>query len=135
MRSLGYIPLDRASPRQALQSIQLASKQLNRGYSLIIFPEGTRSTDGKLQEFKSGSIRLAFQSSTPVVPVSIAGSGKIQPKGTMKVKGQKVALIIGKPLIPQGTTKAERAKFLEHIRKVIIKNLQVASQAVASSQR
>ena len=131
MKVLGYIPIDRSSPRQALKSLQFASRQLGNGYSIIIFPEGTRSPDGRVQQFKSGSLRLALQSGAAVVPISLFGSGKIQPKGSIKVMGQKVCLVIGQALPPPGNTKEEKAKFLEHIRELIIKNLEIARRAVS----
>jgi 1-acyl-sn-glycerol-3-phosphate acyltransferase len=130
MKALGYIPLDRSNPRKALLSIRGALKQLEKGYSLILFPEGTRSTDGRVQEFKSGSMRLAFESASPVVPVSIYGSGKIQSKGSMEVKGQNIGLVIGKPMKPKSATKAERSQFLKQVREVIIENLDLAEAAV-----
>jgi 1-acyl-sn-glycerol-3-phosphate acyltransferase len=133
MKALGYIPLDRSNPRKALLSIRCALKQLEKGYSLILFPEGTRSTDGRVQEFKSGSMRLAFESASSVVPVSIYGSGKIQSKGSMKIKGQKVALVIGKPMRPWSSTKVERLQFLKQVREKIIENLNTAKDAAAFS--
>ncbi len=135
MQGLGYIPLDRSNPRKALQSIKFALKQMEKGYSLIIFPEGTRSTDGRVQEFKIGSARLAFESTSPVVPVSIYGSGKIQSKGSMKVKGQRIGLVIGKPMKPKSATKVEQSQFLRQVREVIIENLDLAEAAVAVSSK
>jgi 1-acyl-sn-glycerol-3-phosphate acyltransferase len=135
MKALGYIPLDRSNPRKALLSIRCALKQLEKGYSLILFPEGTRSADGRVQEFKSGSMRLAFESASSVVPVSIYGSGKIQSKGSMKVRGQKVALVIGKPMRPWNSSRVERSQFLKQVREKMIENLNTAKDAAAFSEK
>lgn len=68
------IPIDRENPRKAMKSIELAVERIKEGYSVIIFPEGTRSKNGKVNEFKKGSFKIATKAKAPIVPVSIDGS-------------------------------------------------------------
>ena len=65
------IPLDRQNPRDAIRVINEGVKNLKDGYSMMIFPEGTRSLDGKTLPFKKGSLKLAIKAKVPIVPVTI----------------------------------------------------------------
>jgi 1-acyl-sn-glycerol-3-phosphate acyltransferase len=69
------------------------------GNKILIFPEGTRSQDGSLGEFKRGSLLAALKAGVPVLPVAINGSYNIMPKGTKLIRPTKVRLSIGKPII------------------------------------
>jgi len=80
MRHAGYIPVERDDRRKALESMKEAAGRSAAGSSVVIFPEGTRSDDGQLIEFKKGGFVLALQSGVPVVPMSIRGSFEILPK-------------------------------------------------------
>ena len=79
MRRGGYIALDRGDGRKALQSLDAAAATIHQGKSVVLFPEGTRSPDGNLLPFKRGGFILARKADVPVVPVTINGSGKINP--------------------------------------------------------
>ena len=68
------IPLDRQNPRDAVRVINEGVKNLKDGYSMMIFPEGTRSLDGKHSPFKKGSLKLAIKAKVPIVPVTIDAS-------------------------------------------------------------
>ncbi len=80
MRHAGYIPVERDDRRKSLESMKEAAGRIAAGSSVVIFPEGTRSDDGKLIEFKKGGFVLALQSGVPVVPMSIRGSFEVLPK-------------------------------------------------------
>jgi len=98
MRRAGYIPVDRAHGRAALKSLDEAAERISGGTSVIIFPEGTRSRDGKLQPFKTGGIILAIKSGVPVVPMAIIGTHKILPKGRLLAKPGTVRIRLGAPV-------------------------------------
>jgi 1-acyl-sn-glycerol-3-phosphate acyltransferase len=98
MRCAGYIPIDRSHGRQAIKSLDEAAVKIGAGTSVIIFPEGTRSPDGKLHEFKAGAMLLAIKSGVPVVPVAIIGTYEILPKGKLLMKPGKVQICIGHPI-------------------------------------
>lgn len=79
MRSAGYIPINRGDGRDSLRSLDKAAQVIQRGTSVAIFPEGTRSNDGGLLPFKKGGFILAAKAGVPIVPVTIIGSGMINP--------------------------------------------------------
>ncbi len=98
MRRAGYIPIDRSHGRQAIKSLAEAAHKISAGTSVIIFPEGTRSPDGKLHEFKAGAMVLALKSGVPIVPVAILGTHEILPKGTLLMNPGKVQVRVGRPI-------------------------------------
>ena len=98
MRRAGYIPIDRSHGRQAIKSLEKAAKKIAKGTSVIIFPEGTRSKDGKLQKFKSGAMLLAIKSGVPLVPVAISGTYDVLPKGHLLVRSGQVRIKVGQPI-------------------------------------
>ncbi|MHB8764249.1 MAG: lysophospholipid acyltransferase family protein [Deferrisomatales bacterium] len=83
MRALGYIPVDRKNPGASRSSIGAAARQVAAGAPVLLFPEGTRSPDGRLLPFKPGFVHLAAEARAPVVPVVIEGSGVLWPKGAL----------------------------------------------------
>jgi 1-acyl-sn-glycerol-3-phosphate acyltransferase len=94
----GYISIDRSHGREALKSLNEAAERIAAGTSVILFPEGTRSLDGKLHDFKSGGMVLAIKSGVPLVPVGISGTYEILPKGTLLAKPGHVIIRVGKPI-------------------------------------
>ncbi len=112
----GSIPVDRSNGRKALKSLAEAAKRIQRGCSVIIFPEGTRSDDGKLQTFKSGGMVIAIKSKVEVVPLAICGSREILAKGELLPKPGTITLRIGDPINIDGYVmkqKTELAKMLQ----------------------
>jgi len=81
MHGLGTIPVHREGGRQALNALDDAVPVLKSGELVGIFPEGTRSPDGRLYRGRTGVARLAMQAGVPVIPIGILGTDKVQPKG------------------------------------------------------
>jgi 1-acyl-sn-glycerol-3-phosphate acyltransferase len=98
MRRAGYIPVDRSHGKQAIKSLDEAAQKIAAGTSVIIFPEGTRSKDGNLQDFKAGAMVLAIKSGVDIVPVAISGTHAILPKGKLLINPGKVLIRMGKPI-------------------------------------
>ena len=98
MRMAGYIPIDRSNRRAAMHSLEVASSRIKAGASVVIFPEGTRSQDGRLGEFKSGGFLLALKAEQPVTPVFINGSYRILPPHCLWMRPGKISVHIGQPL-------------------------------------
>ena len=98
MRRAGYIPIDRSHGRQAIKSLDEAARKIAAGTSVIIFPEGTRSRDGSIQEFKAGALVLAIKSGVDLVPVAIRGTFEILPKGRLMMTPGKVRIHVGRPI-------------------------------------
>ncbi len=98
MQRSGYIPLDRGDGRKALQSIDAAAATIHQGKSVVLFPEGTRTPDGNLLPFKRGGFILARKAAVPVIPVTINGSGKINPANQIRLYSGNITITLH-PLI------------------------------------
>lgn len=98
MHRVGYIPVDRSHGRQAMKSLDEAAKRIASGSSVLIFPEGTRSADGKLQEFKTGAVLLAIKAGVPIVPLGFNGSYSVLPKGAFLPRSGTIVIRIGEPI-------------------------------------
>jgi 1-acyl-sn-glycerol-3-phosphate acyltransferase len=98
MHGLGTIPVHREGGRAALYALDAAVPVLRSGELVGIFPEGTRSADGRLYRGRTGVARLAMEAGVPVVPVGMGGTDKIQPKGyTMpRLRARKSATVVVK---------------------------------------
>jgi 1-acyl-sn-glycerol-3-phosphate acyltransferase len=84
MRFVGFVPVDRKGVRGGKKSINLASRLMReKGYSYLIFPEGTRSRDGRTQAFKRGGFFLAMEGQAPIVPITIRGTYELMPRGVI----------------------------------------------------
>lgn len=125
MYSAGYIPIDRSDHRKALLSMNRAAEAVRNGTSIFIFPEGTRSPDGVMMEFKKGGFVLAAKSQQPIVPISISGSYRILPKNSKTIHPGPIRITIGKPIMPptSGTDAKSRDLLLKLVRDAILSNL------------
>jgi 1-acyl-sn-glycerol-3-phosphate acyltransferase len=81
MRTLGMIPIDREDPTESIGILNRLETGGREAFSLIMFPEGTRSRDGRMQPFKKGAFALAIRLGRPVVPIAIHGSSGVMPPG------------------------------------------------------
>lgn len=95
-----HIFVDRTNPKGIKRTIEEAKNTLKDGMSVVIFPEGTRSPDGKIKKFKRGAFQLAVDLNMPVVPMTINGSYKILSKTSFFVNPGKLTLEIHDPIIP-----------------------------------
>lgn len=117
MRKAGYISIDRENAREALKAIEEASQRIREGTNIIIFPEGTRSADGKLLPFKKGGFTLALRAMVPVVPIGIYGSSALQPKGSSIPREKGVIYIeIGDPIILEGMDRSRKTSVMDNVR-------------------
>ena len=123
MSRVGYIKIDRSNMRQAALSFRKAAEKIKSGASVVIFPEGTRSLDGKLQPFKPGLFSLALRSGVPVLPVSISGSKDIIRKGSLRVHRGRIKMVIGKPIYTYKYQSQGRASLMKDVREAIANNL------------
>ena len=101
MRLGGYIPVDRARSRDAAQrSVAAAAKALGDGLHIVVFPEGTRSGDGRLSVFKKGPFYLAKATGALVIPVVIAGTQRLLPRDSALIRPGEVTLTMLPPIDP-----------------------------------
>ena len=94
----GNFPIDQSDPRKTAGSLKNVIEGIRQGKSLAVFPEGTRSRDGKLQIFKQGAFKIALRAGVPIVPISIVGTNKLLPKGSLIPRPGRIDVIIGKPI-------------------------------------
>ncbi|MBW2672702.1 MAG: 1-acyl-sn-glycerol-3-phosphate acyltransferase, partial [Deltaproteobacteria bacterium] len=81
---VGYIFIDRGNHEKAQKSLEAAGEKIRAGSSVIFFPEGTRSANGKLQAFKKGGFVIALEAKVPILPVTVVGGKEILPKGSLR---------------------------------------------------
>lgn len=124
MRRIKCVFIDRKNPRQAIRALAEATDNLKQGFSMTIFPEGTRSQGRGLLEFKKGSIRLAEKSGVPIIPVTIIDSWKMYEANGKRVKPAKVTMVIDKPIYMDNLTEEDKSNLLQNIKKQIQANLQ-----------
>lgn len=116
MRRSGYIPVDRSNRKKSVQSMRHAIERISQGNSVVIFPEGTRSPDGHLKEFKAGSFTLAIQSQAPIVPIAVTGSRDVMPKHSRWIRGGRVEITIFPAVQTAGRSVEERNTLLQEVR-------------------
>ncbi len=128
MRKAGYIPIDRSHGRKAIKSLDEAAKKIAAGTSVIIFPEGTRSLDGKLHEFKAGAMVLAIKSGVPIVPVAIQGTFEILPKGKLLMRPGKVQIRVGNPIETKNYSSKDKHQLAKEAQDRVAELLYTCSQ-------
>lgn len=96
--AIGMVPVDRDDSRAAIASLDIALEVLGRGEAFGIYPEGTRSRDGRLYRGRTGVGHLAITSGAPVVPVALSGTEKLQPVGARLPRLVKVTVRFGEPI-------------------------------------
>ena len=120
MRGAGYIGIDRDDPRKAIRGMNEAAEKVSMGASILVFPEGTRSVDGELQNFKPGGFHLALKAGCDVVPLAILKSRLIVPKGSLRIQSGICSLHIGKPLPTAGVTRKNMPELMARVREAMM---------------
>ncbi len=120
LKALGHVRLDRTNLKQAIGAYEVASRYIrDERLSVLVFAEGTRSRTGLLQPFKTGPFVLAIESGAPVVPVYVAGTFGILPKGSIRVRSARVHVAVAPPLPTTGLTVEDRGALRDRAREVI----------------
>lgn len=130
MKRSGIIAIDRSNRRTTMHSIIVAAQRIKEGTSVIIFPEGTRTPDGQLQEFKKGALFIATKAQVPVVPIAIHGSFQIQPKDQWQVKGGPLHIEILPPISTEGLKSNDLDTLTQNVHDQIFQSLQGAQKNV-----
>lgn len=94
----GTIPVDRSDPRAAAGSLELAEEVLRRGEGFGVYPEGTRSPDGRLHRGRTGVARMALNTGAVLLPCAVTGTDKVQPAGSNGFRPGKVTVRFGRPV-------------------------------------
>lgn len=117
MRMADIVPVDRGNRDAGIAAVRAAAEVVKKGIHMAIYVEGHRSYDGKLLPFKKGPFYLAEQCQVPVVPVTIAGTHYVMPKGRFAIKPGLVTLIFHAPIQP--TKLGDRDELMEKVRAAI----------------
>lgn len=117
-----YIAVDRGRGTEAVKSLEQAVQKIRSGASVLLFAEGTRTRDGKLQPFKRGAFNLAVRAGVPVVPLTINGSYIILPRESYRANPGTITLIIDKPIELRQDGKEEEMKLMERVHTVLEKH-------------
>jgi 1-acyl-sn-glycerol-3-phosphate acyltransferase len=131
----GNFPIDRSDPRKTAKSLRKVIEGVRAGKSLAVFPEGTRTPDGNLQEFKHGAFKIAVRAGVPIVPVSIRGTFALLPKTTLAPRPGKVEVIIGEPIETSEYSERNLSELISRTRAAIQSNLRIHNNDPSESRR
>jgi 1-acyl-sn-glycerol-3-phosphate acyltransferase len=123
MQLAKLIPVDREDREAAASSVDLAVQYLNEGLSFAVYPEGTRSRDGRLLPFKKGTFVMAIEAGVPVVPVSIVGAQTLMRKGDWTMQPGEVAIRFGPAVDASKYTMDQRAELLARVEALVAAGL------------
>jgi 1-acyl-sn-glycerol-3-phosphate acyltransferase len=113
---VGFVPIERQNREQSTRAIEQAAQALRSGHSFLIFPEGTRSRDGRLLPFKKGGFILAIKAQVPVVPVAIQGARDAMRKGSPIIWPVRVSIRVGPPVETAGLQLSDRDRLIVDVR-------------------
>lgn len=124
MRQVDFVPVDRKGIKGGKKSIDRAAQLIkDKGYSFLIFPEGTRSLNGQLQPFRRGGFFLALNSGVPVVPISIQGTYALMPKGSFFVKKGSIRVKFHSSVSVEGYNKKNLPELISKVQNIIREGL------------
>ena len=129
----GHIGVERENPTKARESLERAVGRVRNGTSVVLFPEGTRSYDGRMANFKKGSFRLAIQAGAPVVPLTIVDSYLVMRRGEVTVHPRKVRLVISEPIPVEDLDDADIQGLAERTREAVGAVLKKPTEGVSAS--
>ena len=122
MEYMHCIFMDRNDFRQSVRAINDGAKGLKAGYNYVIFPEGTRSLDGNLGDFKAGSIKMAMKAKSKIVPLSINGTFDMMRKGNLTITPADVIITIHPPI----EFSEDNTKLIDKVKDIIEKDLKIS---------
>ena len=124
LRAGKHVIIDRGNTRHAIHGLSMAKEQIRAGISILFFPEGTRSINGRMLPFKRGGFRLAVETGTPVVPVTINGSSRILGKSQWRIRRGEIGIVVSPPIPVNGYPKTEVGLLSQQARGCIEQNYQ-----------
>lgn len=128
MRAVGIVEVDREARSAIHEQVNIQSKQVvERGQSIIIYPEGTRSRNGNLRPFKKGAFTIAIAASLPVLPVTVHGTRRAWPPDRPWIYGGKVTVVIDPPIPTEGLSMGDGARISTQARNTIAARLEELS--------
>lgn len=136
LKRAGHIPVTRDDPRASVRTLTEAARIINeKGVSVLLFPEGGRTPDGDLQEFKEGAAFVGLKAGVPILPVAIRNARPILPMGSALVRAGHVQMQIGKPIPTSHLTVKSRATLTSDMRDQIQQMLAFSSAETQSAEQ
>ncbi len=126
LERMGHIYIDRGSRENTAQGLRKAVQKAKEGTSVVIFPEGTRSRNGRLQRFHRGGAVIALGSGAPILPITVNGSRFVLPKGTLALMPGRIQVVVGDPIDPGSFREDQKDMLMAAVREVIEENLDPA---------
>ena len=120
---MGHIYVDRRRQKNTGRGVEEALQKIGQRVSVVIFPEGTRSKDGHLQEFRTGGSIMAIRSGVPILPVTVNGSRFVLPKDTLALMPGKIEVVVGDPIDPGTFGENSKNELTAAVKTAIRKNL------------
>src|ERR1700730_17558966 len=114
-----FIPVNRKERDSALESLEKAIESLRAGQSFLIYPEGTRSPDGRLQDFKKGAVVMAIKAGVPIVPVACSGAHHVMEKRSLKIYPGEILVEFLEPIDAAGYSFEDRDKLNERVHDAV----------------
>jgi 1-acyl-sn-glycerol-3-phosphate acyltransferase len=130
MRMAKFVPVDRADKEAAAASVDVAVQVMRDGLSFAVYPEGTRSPDGRLRPFKKGTFVIAIQAGVPIVPVSISGAQHLMRKGEWIMRAGEVVVRFGQAVDASQYTMERRAELLARVEELVAAGLPPDQQPI-----
>jgi 1-acyl-sn-glycerol-3-phosphate acyltransferase len=133
MAAAGYISIDREGTRETVEAMNKAAGRIRDGMSVVIFPEGSRSPDGKIQDFKKGGFTLAIKSRVPVVPLALTGSREIMPKQRLTAASGEIRIRVSHPIETLHYSMKDRKDLMEKVKETISENFKLIRSTAPNS--
>ncbi len=133
MRQAEFVPVDRGASQGSV-GMDAVAQALKNGLSFLIFAEGTRSPDGRLRPFRKGAVLMAIQAGAPIVPVAIAGTPRIMPKGDWRLHPGEVTVRFCPAIDASQYTIDRRAELLERLELAVAAALPPDQQPLAKTK-
>ena len=114
-----FVPVDRGNREAALASVKQAVEYIKTGSSFLVYPEGTRSPDGRMQRFKKGTFVMAIEAGVPIVPVACSGAHRIMKKNSLVIHPGRVTVRFGKPVEASGFTVEQRNALAQQVHDAV----------------
>jgi 1-acyl-sn-glycerol-3-phosphate acyltransferase len=123
MAMRGFVPIEREHRERAMHAVEQAVAELKAGHSFLVYPEGTRTPDGRLLPFKRGAFVMAVRAQVPIVPISVSGAYKIMRKGQFTLHPGTVRITFHDPVPTEGLDLNDRTAIIEKVRSSIAAGL------------
>lgn len=119
-QAMGMVFVNRTQPGTAQKQLQKAVELVREGNHMVAFPEGTRSRDGEVGDFKTGAFRVAIGAAASVVPVAISGSGPVMPPGGFQIRPGKITVEFGEPIATENLKRTDLRPLANQAREAIV---------------